>query len=187
MQAPYLCFFHGLDSSPQGTKAGLLKNIYPECWIPELPPDIYRRVEIASEGIKEPTVVIGSSLGGLTAIMVAIQHPKMVKGMVLMAPAVGCTDQSILPGYKALTDSLYIPRGIPTIIVAGLRDELIPVFAIRSLVERSPDRKSIHLYEVDDDHMLHRSLELMFRSVDRILSTTSESIRTFGLGGSDRK
>lgn len=177
MQALHLCFFHGLDSSPQGTKAGLLKNTYPECWIPELPPDIYRRVEIAAEGITEPTVVIGSSLGGLTAVMYAMQHPEMVNGMVLMAPAVGCTDRSILAAHKPLTDSLYIPKDIPTVIVAGLRDELIPISAIRRVVQRSPDRKSIQVHEVDDDHMLHASLDLMFRSVEQILKATSQKRR----------
>lgn len=175
MKTVPLCFFHGLESSPQGTKAGLLKKAYPKCWIPELPPDIYTRVEIAAEGITEPTVIVGSSLGGLTAIMLAMRYPETAAGMLLMAPAVGCTDQSILAGHKTLTESLYIPKGIPTVIVAGLRDELIPISAIRSLVDRSPDRKSIRVYEVDDDHMLHRSLELMFRSIDQILASVSQN------------
>jgi pimeloyl-ACP methyl ester carboxylesterase len=182
MQSVHLCFFHGLDSSPKGTKAGLLKKTYPECWVPELPPDIYRRVEIAAEGITEPTIIIGSSLGGLTAIMYAMQHPEMVNGMVLMAPAVGCTDQSILAVHKTLTDSLHIPREIPTIIVAGLRDELIPISDIRKVAHRSPDRKSIHVHEVDDDHMLHGSLDLMFRSIEQILRATSQNRRISSCG-----
>ncbi len=185
MKTVQLCFFHGLESSPQGTKAGLLRKAYPECWIPELPPDIYKRVEIAESGIRKPTVIIGSSLGGLTAIMVAMQHPEMLKGMVLMAPAVGCTDQSLLAEYKTLTASLYIPEGIPTVIVAGLRDELIPVSAIRSVVQRSPDPKSIQVCEVDDDHMLHQSLELMFRSIERLLTSASQSIPDSGPSGFD--
>jgi len=177
MQTVHLCFFHGLDSSPRGTKAGLLRKTYPECWIPELPPDICRRVEIVSEGIKQPTVIIGSSLGGLTAILYAMQHPDMVNGMVLMAPAVGSTDPSILADHKTLTESLYIPKGIPTVIVAGLRDELIPISDIRKMADRSPDRKSIQIYEVEDDHMLHGSLELMFRSVEQIIEATSRERR----------
>lgn len=176
MKTVQLCFFHGLDSSPQGTKAGLLKKAYPGCWIPELPPDIYQRIDIVEGGIKEPAVIIGSSLGGLTAVMYAMKHPEMVNGMVLMAPAVGCTDQSILAAHKPLTASLYIPKGIPTVIVAGLQDDLIPVSAIRSLVQRSPERASIRLHEVDDDHMLHASLELMFRSVEQILKAASQKM-----------
>ncbi len=173
MKATPLCFFHGMDSSPYGTKARLLRKAYPDCWIPELSPDIYDRVAIAAKGITQPTVIVGSSLGGLTAVMFAMQYPKRVKGMVLMAPAVGCSDQSILAGHEALAASLYIPEGIPTVIVAGLRDELIPVSAIRSMVNRSPDKILIQVHEVDDDHMLHQSLDVMFASIDRMLKATA--------------
>lgn len=164
-----LCFFHGLDSSPEGTKSRLLKKTYPECWIPHLPPDIYKRLEIVKTGITEPTVIIGSSLGGLTAVMFAMQHPEMVSGLVLMAPAVGCTEKSILADYEPLVGSLYIPGGFQTVIVAGIHDTLIPISAIRSVIERSPEKESIRLHEVDDDHMLHQSLELMFQEVEKVL------------------
>ena len=164
-----LCFFHGLDSSPEGTKARLLKKTYPECWIPELPPDIYKRLEIVEIGITEPTVIIGSSLGGLTAVMFAMRHPEMIGGLVLMAPAVGCTDKSILADYEPLAEPLYIPAGFQTVIVAGIHDMLIPVSAIRSVIERSPGKESIRLHEVDDDHMLHQSLELMFQEIEKVL------------------
>jgi len=167
-----LCFFHGLDSSPQGTKSKLLKKTYPKCWIPELPPDIYKRLEIVKIGITEPTVIIGSSLGGLTALMYAMQHPEMVSGLVLMAPAVGCTEKSILTDYEPLSESLYIPGGFQAVIVAGIHDTLIPISAIRSVIERSPEKESIRLHEVDDDHMLHQSLELMFQEVEKVLQNT---------------
>ncbi|RJQ50026.1 MAG: alpha/beta hydrolase [Desulfobacteraceae bacterium] len=163
-----LCFLHGLESSPQGTKARLLRKHYPECWIPELPPDIFKRAEIVEKGTKTAMLIVGSSLGGLTAIMVAMRRPAMVSGMVLMAPAVGSFEGGILADAAGLTESLYIPAGVPAVIVAGIRDELIPVSAVRSLVERSPDPKSIRLHEVDDDHMLHRSLSLMLKSIEQM-------------------
>lgn len=163
-----LCFLHGLDSSPQGTKARLIRENHPECWIPELPPDVFERVEIVERGVKTPMLFVGSSLGGLTAILFAMRCPSMVKGMVLMAPAVGSSDRSILAGAAGLLESLYIPCSIPSVIVAGIRDELIPVSAIRSLVQRSPDPNNIRLHEVDDDHMLHQSLSLMLKSIEQI-------------------
>jgi pimeloyl-ACP methyl ester carboxylesterase len=164
-----LCFFHGLDSSPEGTKARLLKMIYADCWIPKLPPDIYKRLDIVETGITEPAVIIGSSLGGLTAVMYAMRRPEMVRGLVLMAPAVVCTDKSILAEYEPLAESLFIPAGFQTVILAGIHDTLIPISAIRSVIERSPEKESIRLHEVDDDHMLHQSLELMFHEVERLL------------------
>jgi predicted alpha/beta hydrolase family esterase len=164
-----LCFFHGLDSSPGGTKARLLKKTYPECWIPELPPDIYKRIDIVEIGITAPAVVIGSSLGGLTAVMYAMAHPEMIRGMVLMAPAVGCTDKSILAEHQLIAESLYIPGGFQTVIIAGIHDTLIPISAIRSVIKRSPEQNSIRLHEVEDDHMLHDSLGLMFQEVEEVI------------------
>jgi len=164
-----LCFLHGLDSSPRGTKARLLREYDPDIWIPALPPDISQRLRIAEEGISAPMLVVGSSLGGLTAILFGMRHPERVQAMVLMAPAVGSRDPSILADREAgLLQSLYIPQGIPTVIVAGLRDELIPVSAVRALIDRSPCPGEIHLHEVDDDHNLHHSLDLMLRSIDAL-------------------
>ena len=117
-------------------------------------------------------VITGSSHGGLTAIMYAMRHPEMVRGLVLFAPAVGSKDGiSIMADEeKGLLNSLYIPKNIPTAIIAGIRDELIPLTAIRTLVRRSPQPDKIKLYEVDDDHMLHESLDLMFETIKEIIN-----------------
>ena len=166
-----LCFFHGLDSSPMGTKSRLFRKHYPRCWIPELPPDIYRRLDIVEADIEKPMVITGSSLGGLTAIMYAMKHPEMVRGLVLFAPAVGSKDGvSIMADKeKGLLDTLYIPEDIPTEIIAGIRDEVIPLSAIRNLVQRSPVPDKIVLHELDDDHNLHQSLDLIIEVISRML------------------
>ena len=116
-------------------------------------------------------VITGSSLGGLTAIMYAMKRPEMVGGLVLFAPAVGSKDViSIMADEeKGLLNSLYIPKNIPTAIIAGIRDELIPVSAIRNLVQRSPEPEKIILHEVDDDHMLHQSLDLILETIKEVL------------------
>ena len=167
-----LCFFHGLESSPNGTKSTLLRQHYPNCWIPELPPHIFKRIEIVETGMDEPMMVTGSSLGGLTAVMYAMKHPAMVKGMVLLAPAVGSIDGISIMADKeeGLLESLFIPENIPTAIIAGTRDELIPLVAIRALVQRSPQPDRIKLYEVDDDHMLHESLDLMLETIKEMMN-----------------
>jgi len=163
-----LCFFHGLESSPQGTKSTLLKRRYPDCIIPELPPDIHLRVQIVEKEIKKPSLLVGSSLGGLTAIMFAMKHPDRVNAMVLLAPAVGCRDKTIFTDKEAaFLETLYIPENISTDIIAGLKDELIPISAIRALVQRSNKMDRHRLHEVDDDHSLHRSLDLMLDVIAR--------------------
>jgi len=114
-------------------------------------------------------VFIGSSLGGLTAIMYAMRHPRMVKGLVLLAPAVGSKSKQILADREeGLLDALYIPDAIPTVIIAGKRDELIPMAAIYALIDRSPQPERIRLHEVDDDHNLHQNLDVMLEAVDQI-------------------
>ena len=75
-----LCFLHGLDSSPQGTKASLLRAYDPSCLIPNLPPDINERLkilatyEVAWTGFDEHER--GSLEQGKTADMVVLnQNP----------------------------------------------------------------------------------------------------------------
>ena len=167
-----LCFLHGLDSSPMGTKSRLLKQHYPQCLIPSLPPDIHKRFQIVEKSIVEPAFIIGSSLGGLTALMLAMKHPKTVKSLLLLAPAVGCTDKSLFSSeQKKILDTVYIPAGIPSVIIAGINDDVIPLASIRAMVGRSPDPENIELIEVDDDHNLHRSLDLMLQTIVKIKTT----------------
>ena len=95
-----------------------------------------------------------------------MRHPKMVLGIVLMAPAVGGMVKELLEGKeRQALDSVYIPDGIPAVIIAGTRDEVVPLSAVRSMIERSPSPHCIELYEVDDDHDLHQSLDLMVQAI----------------------
>jgi len=173
-----LCFLHGLDSSPQGTKARLLKTHYPDCLIPSLPPEIHERLHMVEQALQEPSVVIGSSLGGLTALMFASTHPDLVEALLLLAPAVGCRNSSIFTeDQKQILESTYVPATIPTLIIAGIRDEVIPLSSIRALVQRSPDPDRIQLHEVDDDHNLQQSLGLMLESIEQIRTKLLSSVK----------
>lgn len=164
-----LCFLHGLDSSPQGTKASFLRAYDPSCLIPNLPPDINERLRVLEHALHESMMVIGSSLGGLTALMYAMRHPEMVKGLILLAPAVGTKIEALFTEeHNRIMSSVYIPKGIPTQLIVGLRDEVIPLNSIRAMIERSPDPGNIQLLEVDDDHDLHQSLNLMLHAIERI-------------------
>jgi len=164
-----LCFLHGLDSSPQGTKASLLRAYDPRCLIPNLPPDINERLKVLEHGLRAPVLLVGSSLGGLTALMYAMSHLEMVHGLVLLAPAVGIkTEDLFTEEHKRVMSSVYIPQGIPTKLIVGLRDEVIPLNSIRAMIERSPDHANIQLLEVDDDHDLHQSLDLMLQAIGQI-------------------
>ena len=164
-----LCFLHGLDSSPQGTKASLLRAYDPSCLIPNLPPDINERLKVLNHELRVPVLLVGSSLGGLTALIYAMSHPEMVHGLVFLAPAVGTKVEGLFTGeHKRIMSSVYIPQEIPTVVIAGFRDEVIPLSSIRAMIERSPDPANIQLLEVNDDHDLHQSLDLMLQTIERI-------------------
>jgi len=165
---PPIIFLHGLGSSPEGTKACFLKKLYPHINIPLLPPDPFERLFIAEHYIKEPSIIIGSSLGGLTAIMFCIKHPDLVKSILLLAPAIWTYDRNIL-GQKLISSLTHmkIHDGIPTTIIAAEKDEVIPLEKIREFSKRT---KGINLLEVDDTHDLHASLNLIKKELDCIIS-----------------
>lgn len=162
LQNVCVCFLHGLDSSPEGTKGSLIKGAFPDAIIPELPPDLSKRLSMVEKAITRPVVLVGSSLGGLTALSYARRRPEMVRAMVLLAPAVGIS----FAGVSRDTDIMpEIPSGIPATIIAGERDEVIPLPGIRALYERSVDAHLVRFIIVDDDHNLHQSLDLMMQAI----------------------
>lgn len=94
-----LLYLHGFASSPASAKASFfrsrLRELGLELRAPDLAPD-FRRMTITSQlAIAEPllergpTIVLGSSLGGYLATLLAERHPERVAGMVLFAPAFG--------------------------------------------------------------------------------------------------
>jgi len=163
-----------MDSSPQGTKSTLLRRHYPKIWIPPLPPDVGERLDILEREMTQPMVVVGSSLGGLTALLFAMRKPQWVQGMVLLAPAVGTSRPDLFDANQTkVLDTVYIPDGIPTTVIAGIRDDVIPIHAIRAMIGRSPNLHRITFHDVDDDHNLHHSLDLMLQSIREILDEVS--------------
>jgi pimeloyl-ACP methyl ester carboxylesterase len=96
---PQLVYLHGFASSPGSTKASFLRfrllDLGLLLEVPELAPD-FRNMTITSqlaivEPILErgPTILLGSSLGGYLATLLAERHPDSIAGLVLFAPAFG--------------------------------------------------------------------------------------------------
>jgi esterase/lipase len=169
-----LYFLHGMESSPKGTKAQFLRNHFPHCRIPALPPDIQQRQKILRSTIDTPAWIVGSSLGGLSALMLAKASPTLVKGMTLLAPAVGCYDSRFFsPSELTVIEQTVIPAGIPCTIIAGKNDDLIPLSSIENLIRRSHANDRIQLLVVDDDHSLNRSLDLLLTCVQKMIGRTT--------------
>ncbi|NMF82008.1 YqiA/YcfP family alpha/beta fold hydrolase [Nodosilinea sp. P-1105] len=105
---PQYLYLHGFASGPQSSKAQAFKRRFQQLGIPLLIPDLNqgdfstltlsRQIQQVSELVQanpEPTVLIGSSLGGLTAAWVA-QQPQVqsyLTQLVLLAPAFQFLDQ----------------------------------------------------------------------------------------------
>jgi pimeloyl-ACP methyl ester carboxylesterase len=94
-----IVYLHGFASSPASTKASFfrarLRELGLDLQVPDLAPD-FRRVTITSQlkvaqplVAEGPVVLLGSSLGGYLATILAERHPDTVAGLVLFAPAFG--------------------------------------------------------------------------------------------------
>jgi len=168
-----LYFLHGLESSPKGTKAVLLKKHFPRCIVPHLPPDLNERDRIIEDLITEPSWIVGSSLGGLSAIFFAMKKPDLVKEMVLLAPAVGFYDPHFFSVEEQdLIYSTFIPNQIKCTIFAGKQDDVIPIASIQDMISRTPTHNGITLHEIDDDHSLNRYPEMLIKAVQEMVDQT---------------
>ncbi len=149
-----LIYIHGMDSGPFGQRASRLKTLFPTIKIPQLTNNIDRRIKALAHMIREPSILIGSSLGGLTTLVFARDYPHLVSGMILIAPAVGLYDPDYdTPEIDQQLAEIVIPDGIPVEVLAGKHDEVVRLSAIRDLIRRSPNL-NVGFHVFDDDHLL---------------------------------
>lgn len=106
------------------------------------------------ESVTRP-VLVGSSYGGLAVLAVARDTSHPLAGVVLCAPALIWSEQP-----AGAPEGLIAPPG--TVVLHGTRDTIIPLDASRALVARSP---GCRLIELDDDHRLACSLEILVAEV----------------------
>jgi len=167
----HLIFLHGLEGSSKGTKAVFLKKHFPACLTPDFTEDMHQRIDQLKALVKSPVWLVGSSMGGLQALFFANYYPDLVRGMVLVAPAVGFFEDSwcSVAELKKI-QALIIPENIPCTILAGINDTIIPMAEIEALVERSPKSTLVRLLKKDDDHQLNQSLETLLKEIKLMTS-----------------
>lgn len=147
-----ILFLHGLESGPHGSKYQALKWMFGEILAPDCTgvTDEQERLQIIQrdlQTVKEPLIVIGSSMGGLMALLLQQANPKIVAGMVLCAPAI----------HRPAARNLNLQQLPPTTVVHGTGDSVVPFACSKVFGER--------LIAVDDDHRLSYSITEILQAV----------------------
>ena len=151
-----IIFAHGLEGTPNGSKIQTLRDSGIEVIAPDFQGmPLIERVEllekISLDYADEKPILGGSSYGGLTAAIVAMKHPERFRGLLLCAPALHLKEAPIDD-----TTILVAPKGIPTVIIHGVEDDIVPISCSIEYAERSGE-EIIEFNQVNDGHRLSES------------------------------
>jgi pimeloyl-ACP methyl ester carboxylesterase len=151
------------------------------------------------ESIAEPFAIIGSSLGGFVAVQAALEHTSRVGRLVLLAPALDFDGNRLselgdrgldawkssnrlavfhygygrmMPvHYDLYADALrydafdaQLPQ--PVQVFQGRHDSSVSPSTVQRWAEERPN---VELHLLDDDHQLLKSLDKIWREVERFL------------------
>ncbi|MDZ7645005.1 MAG: alpha/beta fold hydrolase [Woeseiaceae bacterium] len=152
MSMPAVYFSHGQESGPWGTKIRSMAETVRALGCRAESVDYQGIAEpgarvdkllAACEGLAEPPLLVGSSMGGYVATAAA--GPLRARGVFVLAPAY------FMPGF----DNLVPPSGVPLAIVHGWRDDVVPVD--NSIRFAAACRATLHV--VDGDHRLAENID----------------------------
>lgn len=206
---PRFLYLHGFASGPHSAKAIAFAEHYAaggigldrlDLQVPSLEhlrlSAMIAEVEAAIGTPRDRAVLIGSSLGGLTAARVAERDPR-VSALVLLAPAFQLIARwRELPGwddwrrrgwreihdyktnrparidYEFASEAMTIDVGypdvrVPTLILHGTRDEVVAIEHSRTFAR---DKPHVRLIELDDGHDLIASVPRMLAEADQFLA-----------------
>ena len=146
-------FAHGLESSSQGTKSQFLRNLFPNILIPDYVGTFQERMDSMEKNLAEynQVILVGSSFGGLMSAVYGCRYPGRVQKLILLAPAIHLED---------FTPYREKPVSIPTVIVHGRLDDVVPIEAVRKIAEKT--FRNLVFHEKEDGHRLLQT----FRSID---------------------
>lgn len=161
-----VCFLHGKESGPWGTKIRHLADIAARHGWRAVSPDFqhthdpHRRLEelLADPPAADRLVLCGSSLGGYVAAR-ACDHLRP-RGLLLLAPALY---------FEGFDEE---PADCPalTVVAHGWRDDIVP--PERALRFAEPRRAELHLY--DDGHRLVDSIDAIGRLFGDLLDRAAD-------------
>jgi pimeloyl-ACP methyl ester carboxylesterase len=147
-----ILYLHGLESNSQTYKAALIRAVYPDLIAPDFTGSLDERMKqlYTILGRDSNWTLIGSSYGGLMSALFTTQHPTQVRKQILLAPAL------MLPEFA---EHLPAPVEVPTIIIHGRQDIIVPIETNKPLAEKV--FRNLEYRLVDDDHRLHQTAARM--------------------------
>lgn len=140
-------FVHGLEGSPQGSKARMLAEHF-DARTPAMDTSTFQScVETQARVLAEfePDVLVGSSFGG--AVVVALLERGLWRGPTLL----------LAQAALRYDDGARLPEDVTVWLVHGLADDIVDPEESRRLA-RTGSTERVRLIEVDDDHPLHASV-----------------------------
>lgn len=163
-----LYFCHGLESGPHGRKYHALVNAGLDVHSPDFQGMVLaERVEKLVgllKSHKERLYLVGSSYGGITAVLASMQLAEMgvpIGGLLLLAPA--------LTRAEPPATETELQAVAPTTLIHGRHDDIVPLQVSRDYAEA----QGATLIEVEDDHRLAQSLERIVAETRRLLQTST--------------
>ena len=135
-------FAHGLESSPQSTKARSLAQHFDAC-TPEMNTRDFEScvgVHAGTLARFRPDVLVGSSFGG--AVVVALLERQLWRGPTLL----------LAQAALHYNPRARLPAGVRVLLVHATHDEVVKFEDSRRLAATAPS--SAELIERDDDHAL---------------------------------
>ena len=146
-------FLHGLEGSSQGTKSVFFREKFPEMVIPDFKGSLRDRMRKLDEILagQSDISLVGSSFGGLMAVLFAFKEEERVDRLILLAPALNLICFTGLPEKEI---------SAPVMIWHGTDDAVIPVEQVERFSRRIFRNLSFRM--VEDDHFLHKT----FKKID---------------------
>ncbi len=144
-----IIYLHGLESTSQSGKARQFAEQFPGMVTPDFTGEFEERMKQLKPilGRKKNWTIIGSSFGGLMGTVFTCQHPTQVRKLILLAPALL---RDPFGSYLNLE-----PVSVPTIIIHGTGDNVVPLEPVRELAEKL--FTNLQYIVVDDGHRLQKA------------------------------
>ncbi len=142
-------YLHGLESTSQSGKARQFAEKFPGMVTPDFTGSFEERMKQLKPilGRKKNWTIIGSSFGGLMGTVFTCKHPTQVRKLILLAPALL---RDPFGSYLNLE-----PVSVPTIIIHGTEDDVVPLEPVRELAEKT--FSNLQYIVVEDGHRLQKA------------------------------